>query len=401
VISNAAAKTTRSSAIASLHPPLRIPNTFEAAIPELQLLRAAGCCLVFLAHVMVLVYPERFLHSVEAPAGELFARAVIGFFILSGLVLSLPYVGETKQPFHIRRFYFDRLMRLYPAYLVSLFFALGLRFAIAHSVGLTNVSPWAQRFWSQPLSTATIVEHILAVAIHTRNINPVLWTLSLEIQACLLLPVIIFVVRRTPHWSLSFLPIVALTVLSHFFPLILVLKVLGYFFMGAYIARYNTNLKAVLGGLPNAAVLAFAILVYAFFWIAPQNSISYRLSFLVLDGLLALSMVAIQACRPLAPLAKLRPVQRFAELTYCFYLVHLPILAACAIALRPIVHSASLTILAALSLTLAVAAALHEWIEQPMRSFAKSRRRVAEPGRLPIGELAIRADAVTTSQTSA
>jgi peptidoglycan/LPS O-acetylase OafA/YrhL len=342
-------------------------------IPELQLLRAAGCCLVFLAHVLVLIYPERFMGSIDTPAGELFARAVIGFFILSGLVLSLPFVGENEATFHTGRFYTERFLRLYPAYFVSVLFALGMRAAISHWVGFSNSSPWVQRFWTEPITGRSLLEHVLALSITSRNINPVYWTLSLEIQACLLLPLIIFLVRRTRHWRLALVPIVALTVLFHYFPQVSLIRTVSYFLMGAYVAKYNSRSKAFTRNLPAAAVLGAVVLTIAFFWLAPRSSVSYRLSFLVLDGGLAVLMVAVQVFRPLAMLSNLRPVQRFAELSYCFYLFHLPILAACAVALRPIVQSAPLTIFAAFSLSLLVASAAHRFVEQPIRAFVKAR----------------------------
>lgn len=355
------------------------------AIPELQGLRAAGCCLVFLAHALVIIYPERFVRSIEAPAGEYLARAVIGFFILSGVVLSLPYVAEGKPSLKLGRFYLDRLFRLYPAYLVSLVSALAIRFAILHSVGLSSISPWAQRFWSEPLTAGSLVQHLILIAIRARNINPVYWTLRFEIQAGLLFPVVIALVRRTRHWALSIVPVIGLTVLSHFFPLVPLIRVLTYFFMGAYLAKYNSKLKVFLGHLPAGTVLALSILIAAFFWVAPHSPISYRISFLVLDALLALLMVVVQAFRPLAFIANLRPVQRFAQLSYCFYLFHLPILAACAFTLYPATHSAPLTILAAFSVSTLLSAVVHRWVEQPTRAFSKTRTVLKQNNRRGIG----------------
>jgi len=311
--------------------------------------------------------------SIDTCAGELFARAVIGFFILSGLVLSLPYVGEEKTTFHTGRFFRQRFLRLYPAYLVSLLSALGMRAAMSRWVGFSNSSPWVQRFWTEPITGRSLLEHVLALSITSRNINPVYWTLSLEIQVCLLFPLIIFLVRRTRHWAFALVPIVALTVLFHYFPQIALIRTVSYVLMGAYVAKHNSRLKTFMRNLPAAVVLGAVVLTIAFFWLAPTSSVSYRLSFLVLDGGLAVLMVAVQAFRPLAMLANLRLVQRFAELSYCFYLFHLPILAACAVGLRPVVQSAPLTIFAAFSLSLLVASAAHKFVEQPMRAFPKSR----------------------------
>jgi peptidoglycan/LPS O-acetylase OafA/YrhL len=312
------------------------------------------------------------MRSIDAPVGELFARAVVGFFILSGLVLSLPYVGEGKASLNTRQFYIERFFRLYPAYFVSVLIALAIRTGISHWVGFSNAVPWVQRFWTEPITVQSLLEHVFAVSITVRNINPVYWTLGLEIQSCLAFPLIILLARRTKHWTLG-LTIVALTVLSHYFPEISAIRTVSYFLIGTSIAKYNSSLKTFVRNASATAVLGVTILTVVLFRLAPAGSISYRLSFLVFDLELAALMVAVQAFRPLAMIANLRPVQRFAELSYCFYLFHLPILAACAIALRPIIHSAPLTIFAAFSLTLLIAVVVHKFIEQPLRAFARSR----------------------------
>jgi peptidoglycan/LPS O-acetylase OafA/YrhL len=115
-------------------------------------------------------------------------------------------------------------------------------------------------------------------------------------------------------------------------------------------------------------------LLFGFFWIAPSSALLFRLSFPLFNILLALLMVAVQAFQPLASLVRLRPIQRLADLSYCFYLTHLPILAACAFALEPRLHAPVLIALVGLSLSIMIAWVLWRFVETPIRLRAKRSR---------------------------
>lgn len=355
-----------------------------AFIPELQLLRAIGCLLVFIAHVFVIIFPEFANQSADRPSGELYARAVIGFFILSGLVLSLPFVGQSPQPLRIGRFYFSRLLRLYPAYIISVLLALGLRTAIHHWGGLAGLGPWPQHFWGAPITLRSMFEHLLPFAIGVRNINPVYWTLSLELQSILLLPALIVLVKCTRHWTLGLAAIAGLTFLAHYTPEFLLVRITSYFLMGTYLAKYNRELRAFLQSLSKSITALALIALATFFFLVPSHNFSYRLSFLVLDASLAVLMIAVQTYKPLIALSALRPVQKLGALSYCFYLVHLPILVAVVWLLRPIVQSSALLIFAALTVSLLVAQTLHHFVEQPVRAFSnRYQQSKAKPAYSP------------------
>ncbi len=362
------------------------PLSAGSLIPELQTLRAVGCLLVFVSHSAVIFYPWKFAIDPGRSHLEYLARSVAGFFILSGLVLTLPFVtGE--QGFRSKRFYFDRFLRLYPVYWASVLSGLLLRYAVTHWVGVAGGTAWPRTFWSEPLTPRILLEHLLALSYSARPINPALWTQSLEVQACLLFPLVVLMVRRTGHWVL--VPIAALTVLFHYLPTFPIIRVMSYFLMGAYVAKYNRSLKLFLQRLPKGIALCGFILLLGFFWIAPGSTFLFRGSFLVFDGCLALLMVGVQAFPPLAAPSRFRPVQKLGELSYCFYLFHLPILTACAFALQPQIHSPILTATAALSLSLLVAWLAHRFLEMPIRSWTKSketRRSVEQFGKLAVRE---------------
>lgn len=347
-------------------------------VPELQLLRAIGCLLVFVAHSAIIFYPYLFSPTIGKPFGEYVARAVVGFFILSGVAMAYPYVTGSKR-FKSATFYFERFVRLYPAYAVATVFALGMRFVTTHWFVLSPTSPWPQKFWGQPLTTSALIENFAPLILLERTINPAYWTLSLEIQACLFFPFVLLLVRRK-DWRWCAAVVAALTIASHYYPYLLVIRTVSYLLLGACVAKYNQQIKAKLEKITKPVAVLMCVAVAGFFWLAPALTTVYRLSFLLFDCGLALLMVVVQVWSPTISLAQFKPVQKMGDLSYCFYLLHLPVLSFAVFAVLPVVKSAPLVIAAAFTATLALSIVLHRYVEQPLRRIAKARQAQLDRG---------------------
>ena len=109
------------------------------------------------------------------------------FFVLSGYLLFRPFgqIMRMDAPFGFKRFYLRRLLRIYPAYLLAL-------------VAFTAVR-YASRL--HPPSVHDMVTHLL-FAFNSADqreffgINAAFWTLAIEAQFYLLLPLLAFLVYR-------------------------------------------------------------------------------------------------------------------------------------------------------------------------------------------------------------
>ena len=129
--------------------------------------------------------------------------SVITFFVLSGFVLSVPFLRRAKRhsPSTVQwvSFYPKRLIRLYlPAWGAIL---LALLIAAA-THGRTFSSASIFLFHQIPRPTGgTVLQDALLVG-HISNLDAPLWTLGLEILASMLLPLFILVARlqRVPIW---------------------------------------------------------------------------------------------------------------------------------------------------------------------------------------------------------
>ena len=144
--------------------PLATPEQWRAAMP--------------LSWVVMLAYCGRF--GVEL------------FFVLSGFILALPFArrafADQPRP-DLRAYYLRRVTRLEPPYLVSLLLCFLL---VAHETG----------------AFAALLPHLFASMLYGHSLvygrgsvlNPVTWSLEVEIQFYLLVPLLVqvFAIRRVP-----------------------------------------------------------------------------------------------------------------------------------------------------------------------------------------------------------
>lgn len=168
-------------------------------IPEIDGLRFVAIASVFLFHLAgeLQVRSGRVI-PVEPRYAELFRligngdRGVSLFFIISGFVLALPFARHflaAGQPVSLRKYFMRRVTRLEPPYLLSVLLFVVLLVTYTHHV------------------SADLLRHAAFTAVYLHSlaygqmtpVNPVSWSLEVEIQFYLLAPLImqLFRVRRT------------------------------------------------------------------------------------------------------------------------------------------------------------------------------------------------------------
>lgn len=164
------------------------PATETGKIPALQGLRGYGCIAVFLVHFFrstqfqwsVLHYPSQVLLSVGA-------TALTVFFVLSGYLITGVLVESRGKGGYFKVFYGRRILRLLPAYYLTLIVIACLD--AAHGISL------GYQFWSQFLG----IENLLPG--YSDQIGPPftqtahLWSLAIEWQFYLVWPVVIWFFR--------------------------------------------------------------------------------------------------------------------------------------------------------------------------------------------------------------
>ncbi len=121
-------------------------------------------------------------------------EAVTLFYVLSGLVLALPW-AEGRLPKY-RDFAIKRLCRLYLPYVVVIAVAGLLNVALLQFAYVGGASKWVNEMtWTNPVTLSVIFDHLALIG-HHATINGVTHTLIWEIRVSLLFPLLILPMYR-------------------------------------------------------------------------------------------------------------------------------------------------------------------------------------------------------------
>jgi peptidoglycan/LPS O-acetylase OafA/YrhL len=121
-------------------------------------------------------------------------EAVTLFYVLSGLVLALPWL-EGRPPGY-RKFAIRRMCRLYIPYVIAIAAAGLLNIALLEHASVSGASRWVNEMtWTHPVTLSVIFDH-LAIIGHHATINGVTHTLIWEIRVSLLFPLLIMPICR-------------------------------------------------------------------------------------------------------------------------------------------------------------------------------------------------------------
>jgi len=121
-------------------------------------------------------------------------EAVTLFYVLSGLVLALPWV-EGRAPGY-GKFAIRRMCRLYIPYAVIVLVAGAINIALQQHAFVSGASDWVNTMtWTNRVTPFVLFDH-LAVIGHHYTINGVTHTLIWEIRVSLLFPLLIVPIRR-------------------------------------------------------------------------------------------------------------------------------------------------------------------------------------------------------------
>ena len=125
-------------------------------------------------------------------------KAVMLFFLLSGFVLSLPFLKRKEVnyvPYVIKR-----VLRIYLPFLFVITFAIILsQIYWQEKVGI--VGDW-DLLWQTQISVELVINHVFLLGnYHTNAFNGVIWSLIHELRISLFFPLIVLLVKRV-NWKI-------------------------------------------------------------------------------------------------------------------------------------------------------------------------------------------------------
>lgn len=168
-------------------------KTGNSAEPNLDILRAVAVLMVLGDHVSEML-ARQFLELSIAPYNLIVGRlGVLLFFVHTALVLNLSMERMRLVSWEqIRSFYIRRAARIYPLAIACVLIVVAFQ---------VPELPWRQfnASWPTILTSLTLTTNL---AYHPPVIVP-LWSLPIEVQMYVALPIIYLIVRKRPFWVLG------------------------------------------------------------------------------------------------------------------------------------------------------------------------------------------------------
>lgn len=372
--------------------PSELPEPTARRVPpgrvlEIDALRGLAAATVVLWHSF-LIFPRvgpdtrgdglTALNAVKySPLHVFFAgnQAVITFFVISGFVLALPFLGHRKPRYP--RFLMRRVARIWPAYAI----ACGIAFAAYAVIGgghVDGLSSWFNAEWKHPLTGGVVVQHLALVdQFDTGAFIPVLWSLVHEMRISIVFPLVVLAVAFGRP-VLVLLGLAAFTVVAakvvpatgdagdwaH------TARYVSCFGVGILIAKYRHPLiERVRSARPSGRMLLalLALLLYTYhYWVPADGSALHKPAVkgaaetLGAAGWVLLAMGSVRAGR----LLRTAPLQFLGRISYSLYLVHAIVILALVHLLHG--HVATLLILPAVwAISICLATLGEKYVERP------------------------------------
>ena len=371
---------------------MAVPSSRAQPLPEriasLDAVRGIAAVIVVIYHIL-LVLPAFDAQS-ESWIVELIKswplrllwggdEAVIVFFVLSGFVLAPSFLGLAAPTWGV--FALRRLLRLYPAYVVSLLVAAGCSAALS-THHIDGLSDFFNNGWSRPIEAAAVLRGALFLD-DSSNINVVVWTLVIEMRVSLIFPILIAATMRLgPVAALVFFSAVSVTTImvaplvstggwlgAAMLTLLKTSYFLIFFVVGILLAAHRSVLIARLSGAWRDTRIAVFVLGIGL--LGSNGKLPYEVGWLAVGLGFALVLSVILSTPEIENWLHWPVLQWLGKISYSLYLSHIVVLYSLFYTLH---HTFPPPVIMALVLpaSLGVAWALWFFVERP--SITWSRR---------------------------
>lgn len=261
--------------------------------------------------------------------------AVVLFFVLSGFVLTLPFLRNGVRPGYAE-FSIKRICRIYPPFAAAVLLSAAL-YAIVQPSPIPGASEWFDTvLWDQPLSGDYVARNLLMTGLRPdMTLDLVMWSLVHELRISLVFPLLLLLTRRYPR-NATGLSLVAALVCTRALAgheaetlaasLVDTMRFVPMFVAGIIIASNVASLRRNLARLSGPVrtglwIGAFLLLMF------PGQSVSDYYDFVWGAGAVLLLVLTIGSGVAERVLS-VAPLRWLGRVSYSLYLVHVPLLVA-------------------------------------------------------------------------
>lgn len=272
-------------------------------------------------------------------------EAVLLFFLLSGFVLSLPFLkGRDINLLNYRDFAIKRIARIYLPYLVAILLTIVCNY-LFYKGSIHGLSDWFNARWSQPITLEAIIQHIIFLGEYPKQFNVVSWSLVEELRISLIFPIIMIIVLKS-NWkgifglsvALYFLSILIRVVFgSEYDPIANTIHYSVIFVIGALIAKYKDAIINYTITLTKIKKILFVVIgLFMYTYAKPSFAINiiynidifYRERVDFIFTILGASMIVIMSMsiKPISKFLLNKVIKFVGKISFSLYLYHLVIL---------------------------------------------------------------------------
>ncbi len=286
-----------------------------------QYIRAFACVVVFLSHLFGILKTPLHIGGTllnNTPLHIFWGgnTAVIIFFLLSGFF-------QGKKEMHLNAkciggSILNRHLRIYPSFLLVYVLAVVARWTFV-PFDAAGVSSWAAKFW---MGNASAKQYLLSLVLigpfDADMLNPLIWTLRIELRMCFVLPFFLWFSQKTK----PILTYLISLVIGYFVPVFLYLPV---FVLGMSIYKYLNN------GIPCKKYQKLLLGVFGF--LLMDTTYIFKWFGITVPDYLHINITAFGAVFFLAAMYQLtaesvfsKVLVKLGDLSYYIYLVHMVVM---------------------------------------------------------------------------
>jgi peptidoglycan/LPS O-acetylase OafA/YrhL len=236
-------------------------------IESLDTIRGLAALAVLLGHNLGLfAWPNGMVSWAKFPLVNIFfdgRSAVTMFFVLSGFVLSRPYLTKTPTQQNYRQlfiptFYLRRLTRIWIPWFSIFCFSVVMRACCFHSYQTAPpMSEQFKQFWSGDLTTSSFFRQCAFMLQDGPHLVPQDWTLRIELKGSVLVPAFIFLARWhiLPLFGAGALLLIFVPTGSYYFS----------FVLGVFAAKCFTSVEPSMRRISltsKCGILALGVILY-------------------------------------------------------------------------------------------------------------------------------------------
>jgi peptidoglycan/LPS O-acetylase OafA/YrhL len=361
-------------------------------ISELDSLRGIAAFTVLINHCLI-VYPalyellnSRDTNSSTALKYLLFSpiitiwnghAAVILFFILSGFVLSVSHYNNST--FNYSSYLIKRIVRLYIPYFVIITISVILINYYLGKYGMDHLSARFNETWTFKINLTDYIK-LLLLRGKINIVNSPLWTVIIEIEISVILPIFIIIIKKINFIKsiilvilcIVCLKIVTYSKITNFIPDLIYIYYLQFFLFGSILYKYRSKIKSL--EIKNVFILAIVFIVILFFynweWLIvwaikydKQNTFYAISDYMIAIGCILLMTISISNTCSIKKILNNRITIFLGKISFSLYLIHQILILFMVYSFRLISYNYLLFIIIAISLP--VSFAYYYYIEQP------------------------------------